>query len=993
MIYSTDKNNYKAFDVFEKGKLAPRAYFVPYTDKAALQKTDVKAERYSSELVTVLSGEWDFRYYTSHSALPDVIDTDAINFDRIQVPSTWQRTGYEPPVYLNTRYEFGNTVPDFPTDCSVGVYRKKFTAQSGFGYILTFLGVVSCLDLYVNGTFVGYSEGAHNSAEFDISSLVVDGENELVAVVSKWSHGTFLECQDMFRENGIFRDVLLTKRGECSFFDLECKTQPGADWWNLDVSAILSGVTEGYTVCFELMKNGECLSSAEVDAREVTDAHLSALRVKAWNAEVPELYELFVSIRKGGSTVEVIRNLVGFKKVEIKGEVFLFNGTNIKMKGVNHHDTNEKTGYVMTAQELEDDIILMKKLNVNAVRTSHYPPDPLFVILCDMYGLYVIDEADIETHGTQSAPYRPNLISNGKEWKPRYLDRVQRLYNRDKNRVSVTMWSLGNESGGWKNHDACTEYLHSVTDIPVHYEGAIRTPRHAYDVVSEMYTHPDQLMRIKNRTRGPVYKGKPFYLCEYCHAMGVGPGSLEDYWDIFYSDDIFMGGCIWEWADHAVKHEDGTYTYGGDHGERIHDGNFCVDGLVYPDRTPHTGAYEMQTVYRPIRAEYISDNLYRFTNTNRFINASEYNIAWQLMKNGEEIESGVLNLDIEPKKQKTVVLGHKMTTKLDDYHLNILYTNKKGMFVAKEQLEINDTVKELSRKTGTTAFVKTNESIKVPFENGYVAFSKKNGALTSYVCGDKQLLHGEKGLCLNLSRAFLDNDMNYRKGIEKQGINAPEVEFLKFRNCYCDRECGCVKLNAEYSVKLAGKKALGFTVGYEIYAGGEIKAKLDIRRSFTYRLPLEIPRFGVTFELDKSLSNVCYYGRGERENLPDFNVHAPVGIYTTTVEQMHEPYIKPQENGTHCETRYACFTDENGKGIMVHECGAHFIFCAHNYTQKALEKAMHRQEIEHTDAVCVSVDGFMRGTGTNSCGPATLEQYVYDVGNRSQFSFWIKGIV
>lgn len=989
MLYNFERNNYKDFNVRELAKLEPRAYFIPFSGKNKLKKAAPIQERYKSDRVALLSGKWDFKYYEKWSRLPEAFDTDNESFDVISVPSTWQRTGYEPPVYINARYEFANNPPYFPTDCSVGVYRKRFKISGGERFVLTFLGVASCLDLYINGNFVGYSEGAHNSAEFDITEFVSRGENELVAVVSKWSHGTFLECQDMFRENGIFRDVYITSGEAVGIDDFTVCTYKQNDLWTLGVSVALRGDTDGCTVLFELEKDGKCIKSSELPAQQDVRCTLDSLCVNGWNAEAPELYELYITLLKNGKAVETVRNLTGFKQVEIKGEVFLFNGQNIKIKGVNHHDTHELTGYVMSAEDMEKDILLMKRLNVNGVRTSHYPPDPLFVILCDIHGLYVIDEADIETHGTQSNPHRPNILSNSKAWRPRYLDRVQRLYHRDKNRASITMWSLGNESGGWKNHDVCAQWLHSVTDIPVHYEGAIRTPRHAYDVVSEMYTHPDSLTRIKNRTRGPVYKGKPFYLCEYCHAMGFGPGSLEDYWKIFYSDDIFMGGCVWEWADHAVLHEDGTYTYGGDHGERIHDGNFCVDGLVYPDRTPHTGAYAMQAVYRPLRAVKLSDNLYSFTNTNRFLNANVYNIAWQVLKNGVCIDSGSLKLDIEPKQQKSIVLNHKMASATDDYFIDFLYTDCNGAFVAKEQITLYETVKEPERSLGTLAFSKSADYIRIPFENGSVAFDRKSGGLISYNLGGKEMLNTQHGFHLSLYRAFLDNDRNIRRTWEAQGIDKPHTVFKKIRSCYCDKTEGCVKLNAEYSVELNGKKALALSLSYDIYAKGEIKVTADLRRQLGYRQPLSLPRFGLTLKLDGSLNNVAYYGLGDRENLPDCCEQATVGIYNTTVENMHEPYIMPQENGTHGRTRWAKFTDGDGAGLTFNQGDKAFSFNAHNYTRRALNEAQHRQELRYTDNISVCIDGFMRGTGSNSCGPDVLPKYVFNFNNRAGYSFWI----
>ena len=373
----------------------------------------------------------------------------------------------------------------------------------------------------------------------------------------------------------------------------------------------------------------------------------------------------------------------------------------------------------------------MKQNNINAVRTSHYPPDPIFLDLCDEYGLYVIDEADIETHGTQfneglKFTGKPNIISNDKKWLPRYKDRVMRMYQRDKNHPSITMWSLGNESGGWKNHDKCCDMLKALTDIPVHYEGAIRTPRGSYDVISEMYQIPQLLERIGEHKLTKRYQGKPHFLCEYCHAMGVGPGSLEDYWTLIYKYENLSGGCIWEWADHSVYNENAKYkyTYGGDHGEAYHDSNFCVDGLFYPDRTPHTAAFEMKEVYRPIRCEKAGDKTYRFRNTNAFTKSDIYDVEYNLIVDGVAVEKGSVELDIQPLCSAEIKIAHADIDRNKDVFINFIYTDKKGNQLAKEQLILNQKVKEpeyIEKKKAQ--FERKKDKLVVDFEGGNATFS------------------------------------------------------------------------------------------------------------------------------------------------------------------------------------------------------------------------------------------------------------------------------
>ncbi len=563
MKYSVHRNLHTDFSIYEENKLEERSYFIPFSSVKKLAKTDYKNERYESDRVTMLSGEWDFAYYEKLSYVPEILDTDNMGFDKVTVPCTWQRTGYDQIAYINTRYPFPKKPPHIPADVAVGIYRKTVDIKNSSNRrTLSFLGVAGAVAVYVNGEYVGYSEGSHNTAEFDITAFLNNGKNEIVAVNYKWSNGSYLECQDMFRENGIFRDVFITEFAGSYINDFTLRSSKNSDGtYNLDISV------DG---CFEKNTKIE-ITSAEKEPVISTEllpekgVSLLNLTVDEWTAETPNLYELTIVLYKDDKEIEAIRTYYGFKDVEIKGEVFLFNGKAIKFKGVNHHDTHMTKGYAMSLEDMELDIQLMKAYNCNAVRTSHYPPDPAFLTMCDMYGLYVVDEADIETHGFYAVPhstYNPNRLSNDTRWTMHYLDRVKRMYGRDKNHPSITMWSLGNESGGYKCQDVCYEYLKNANpEIPVHYEGVIRSKRWAYDVVSHMYGTPDLMRKILNGTAGNKYKGKPFFQCEYAHAMGNGPGGLEEYMQLFYSSDQFMGGCIWEWADHSVYDENAKYKW------------------------------------------------------------------------------------------------------------------------------------------------------------------------------------------------------------------------------------------------------------------------------------------------------------------------------------------------------------------------------------------------------------------------------------------------
>lgn len=993
MKYQIKKLRINDFGVYEENKLAGRSYFIPYSDKEKLLSQSTLTERYSSDTVTVLSGEWKFRYFEKISRLPAVIDTDTMSFDDIAVPSTWQRTGYENPCYLNTRYEFPMTLPSVPEEMSAGVYYKRFTVKNAVHPIITFLGVCSSLTLYVNGKYVGYSEGSHNSAEFILDGFVTEGENELLAIVSKWSNGTYLECQDMFRENGIFRDVYITENPAEYIFDFHAKTDEKSEGYALEVTADILGESfVGKTLYAELIKDGEVIAARESAAAYKVNLDFGVLNVKRWTAETPELYTLVLSLKKGEETVQCLKHNIGFKTVKIDGEMFFFNSKPIKFKGVNHHDTHEKTGYVMSGEDLLKDVLLMKEFNVNAVRTSHYPPDPVLLYLCDEYGLYVIDEADIETHGTQHADnlrptLKPNIISNDRAWLPRYEDRVMRMFERDKNHPSITMWSLGNESGGWKNHDECCKRLKEVTDIPVHYEGAIRTPRGSYDVISEMYQIPALLEKIGEHKLGKRYKNKPHFLCEYCHAMGVGPGSLEDYWKLIYTYDNLTGGCIWEWADHSVYHENGKYkyTYGGDHGERIHDGNFCVDGLFYPDRIPHTGAYEMKNVYRPVRCTKAGENTYSFRNTRAFTDSSDIRISYMLLENGAAVDEGVIDTVVPPLGNVTVAVGHKEITKDKDYHITFIYTDLKGKEIAKEQIALNEIISEPEFTDGGKLTVsQTADKYTVNFKNGSIVFSKKDGALVSYNIDGTEYIADGKGFTANIYRAFLDNDRNIVKGWNKQGFNAMNPVFKEFK---AKEKASEIKIKTEWELYYGNKPVYEFELKYTIHSDGAVFVKAEIELEKFVLKPIELPRFGVNIKLDNSLQNVEYYGLGELENLNDFKEQSIMGIYSSDVDGLNVDYIRPQDNGNHGECRYVKLSDSQGKGIMFCACEKPFSFSVHNYSNETLDKAKHIEEIKKEDFVSFNIDGFLRGTGSNSCGPNALKQYRVYLKDELEFKF------
>ncbi len=1007
MKYTLQKSNYRNFKVFRDNITEPRAYFIPFTTLEKAEKTDIRRERYESDMVTSLSGDWEFKFYRHCAGVPDVLDTARVKFDKIKVPSTWQRTGYLEPVYLNCPYEFKTMPPEIPEDMPAAVYRKSFTVENTEKvYILSFLGAANNIEVYLNGSYIGYSEGSHNTAEFDISEKVVMGENELVVLSFKWCNGTFLEAQDMFRENGIFRDVLLSEYEKSYIYDYGVKYVKNGDKYDMTCEVDVPAYGENCAVKVSLRDGENVLASDEKKASKKMSFAFESLDVTEWNAEQPYLYTLYITLTQNGEGIMSIRGYIGFKTVEIKKNIFYFNGKKIKFKGVNHHDSNPKTGYVMTHEDIENDLKLMKKLNVNAVRTSHYPPDPFMLILCDIYGFYVIDEADIETHGVHELCGTIDAISNDPKWKHHYLDRVMRMYMRDRNRAGITMWSLGNEAGGYKCQDYCYEWLKKIgTPIPVHYEGVSRTKRVAYDVASEMYTHQDDVKKIgecKGRYKGKYkdgskisttpYMEKPFFLCEYAHAMGIGPGALEEYWKLFFRFDNLMGGCIWEWCDHAVYHEPDDkkypykYTYGGDHKEKRHDGNFCVDGLLYPDRTPHTGALQMKQVYRPVITEHIGQNTYKLTNTNRFKNASYLKIKWILECNGSVYDSGEIESDIEPEKYITVDLDCKPIDEKNDYIMNIICADG-GEEVSHEQIVLNDVpVGYKLSDSGKICLESDGNSVTVKFEGGEAVFCGECASLVSYRKNGKEFLNrnpvsGKKGFVPQIFRAPLDNDMNIKKKWAELRLDNAEITKDSFDVCLD----GCrASVMAVYNIKGGKKDLFECMVDYLIAPNGDMKIRAVLNK--TVDDTVELPRFGMTAELAGDLVNVEYYGRGSAENLPDLKAQSPVGIYKAKVHDMHEPYIYPQDNSEHCEVKWLRISDDEGHSLRFF-AEEKFAFNIHDYTVKNLYEAKHQEDIVCVDSSILTIDGYVRGSGTGSCGPETLPEYVIDEDSMLIYEF------
>ena len=967
MQYRINKTHYRDFHCFADNRLPHRSYFIPFLERDKLDRTTCLDERYESDAVTMLSGEWDFRYYRHASALPSLLDTERTEFDKVNVPSTWQKTGYDKINYLNSMYPFRCNPPKTPKNCPVGVYRKKFELQkeSDFTYIITFLGVGASLDLYLNGAYVGYGEGSHNSREFDLTSTLRDGENELVAVVYKWSTGTYLECQDMFRENGIFRDVYITKQPKACIFDFRVdtvKTEQGYDAFiKADVRA-----NENVLVKAELYLDGALVCQAESDADKAIE--MKSLDVTEWNAEKPACYDSVLTLYANGKALEFIRQKVGFRTIRLDGYRYLFNGKPIKLKGVNHHDTHPTRGYAMTAEDLLKDIELMKKYNVNCVRTSHYPPDPLFITMCDMYGIYVVDEADIETHGCFVKNI--DLISDDPKWEKHYLDRVEALFERDKNHPCIVMWSMGNEAGGIKNFDTCYAYLKTKTEIPVHYEPACRSERVRYDILAHFYTSPEDMRALKNgEWKDPRNYDAPFFLCEYAHSMGVGPGGLREYWDVMYSDERFLGGCIWEWADHA--HFDETakyrYTYGGDHKDRLNNGNFCCDGLFYPDRTPSSSALCMKNVYSPLRA-YKENSRFYIRNTDYFTDSLGVHISCTLIKNGKSefffetdeaiSPQGSLRLPVTPEFEET-----------DDVFLIFEYTKPNGSLIAKEQIVINETILSDEFVNEKHSWSDNNGEKTLDCPNGKFKWDSQ-GRLICAVDGKGSPVLAEKakGFEPMLYQAVIDNHVYVvptlkKAGLDKLKITKTKGSFDEFHNTVTE------------NITLSAKGKPLFKTQIRQKAVEENAVYVTVTFESLCKKPLDMLQLGLNLTLDGRYKYIRYYGMGETESYPDFSSQSVMGVYETTADKMYTENIKPQESGNHNGVRWAEITDKSGCGIRITALGQALNFKAVDVEEKNLRQSKHMEDVVRTDRTFVHLSGFMRGIGSASCGPDTPDKY------------------
>ena len=1006
---------YENLNVLHENTMPARAYYIP----ASKRMDNLVEHREESDRMQLLNGTWEFQYFTSIYNIKDSFfekNYDTENFDEIQVPSVWQMAGYDTHQYTNIRYPFPFDPPYVPQDIPCGAYVHNFEYsrdEKASKAFLNFEGVDSCFYVWINGSYVGYSQVSHMTSEFDVTDVLQDGTNTVAVLVMKWCDGSYLEDQDKFRMSGIFRDVYILKRPKQAISDYHIKTRIE------DMLAKVEIEMKFYSPLNVKIsiedRNGAVVALGSI-AEEGT-AVLEIASPELWNTENPYLYKLILETEN-----EVIVDHIALRKIEIKDQVIYLNGQKIKFRGVNRHDSDPVTGFTISLEQITTDLTLMKQHNFNAIRSSHYPNAPFFYEMCDKYGFMVIDEADIEAHGPfmiyrkEDTDYNRfkrwnEKIADDPVWEEAIVDRVKLMVERDKNRFCIVMWSMGNESAYGCNFEKALEWTKNFDpDRITQYESArYRNYDETYDysnldMYSRMYPALSEIQEYLDKDGS-----KPFLLVEYCHSMGNGPGDFEDYFQMIQDNDKMCGGFVWEWCDHAIAHgtaENGKtiYAYGGDHGEEIHDGNFCMDGLVYPDRTVHTGLLEYKNVYRPVRVvsydkesgELVLHNYMDFDDLKDYVK-----ISYELTQDGLVISKDILSeFSVVPHGEGKTNLKISVPENGKCY-LKLIYHLKKELPLLDEdhilgfdEIEVSkDDAKcklaeKWMQKTAVDSELQVNENdtqIHIKGREFAYTIDRRTALFTEMKFAGREYLNHP--MELNIWRAPTDNDMyikaEWKKAhYDKAYTRAYTTEVVQGKHG--------VKIVSHASVVAETvQKILDVTITWKIDASGKIDADIEATKDGEFP---DLPRFGVRMFLDKKLSDARYFGMGPQESYRDKHQAASHGLYRANVGDLHEDYIRPQENGSHYDCEYVELNNSR-YGIVVSAENA-FSFNASYYTQEELEKKTHNYELIESDSVVFCVDYALNGIGSNSCGPVVLEQYRFDdVLFRFQFTLipYVKG--
>lgn len=998
-------------------RMPARAHFLTFPNR---EKALLGSNRYTHAFKN-LNGVWKFMFLDAPEYSPEGFyesGFDTASMDDITVPGNWQLQGYGKMHYSDLWYNFPINPPYVPTENPTGIYKRTFYVENSFAgkqIIIRFCGVDSAYHLWINGQEVGYSKGARNEAEFDITDLVrVGEENDITVRVYQWSDGTYLEDQDMWWESGIFRDVELIGVPKNGINDYKVEADLDDTYTDglLSVNASLRS-EEPVQVTFELLDAQGVSVLKETVASEGNKIAFKATVKEAehWTAETPYLYKMLITVEKDGEVIEVIPQNVGFRNIRLNGDTFLVNGVAIKFKGMNRHDYNPKNGRVVAKEEIEKDIILMKQFNVNAIRTCHYPDSYYLYDLCDQYGMYVIDETDLECHGFElTGNY--SWISDDPTWELAYVSRMVRMIERDKNYPCILMWSLGNESSSGCNFFKMTEVAHQMDSTRlVHYEGDF--DMEYADVYSTMYTwleNPAKPFLMKDIIENSKH---PHLLCEYCHAMGNGPGNLKEYQDLFYAHDKLQGGFIWEWFDHGIETytEDGEkyYRYGGDFGDDPSNKDFCIDGMLMPDRTPSPGLYEYKKVVEPITTTEVDleNGVVRLLSRYDFADLNQFRMVYNIMEDDVMIFSGSMDLpSIPARTSKDITIPYDLKSIQvvpgAEYYVNISYQLKEAVPYAPAGHELATAQFKLPVykegiefiPEGTLKVTKNHTTLRAEGANFHVDFDLVRGNIISVVRDGMEIM--SKGPRLTLWRAPISNDMEIIDQLKKvyflhlehevvmdikyeedghflkmvvKTINGTTNSAWHFDTTYEYVVCPTGDVMISVSGVPAGKlEDTGATMSANgssanMAMGGKLGCAPDM-----------FPRIGVTMHLDESMENVRYFGRGPRENYSDSKEAGLMGVYENTVDGLFTNYVVPQANGNHMDCKWVSLTNDRGMGLVASTEDS-FNFSASFYEEKDLDDAKHTCDLVKRDYVVFNIDYKQNALGSYSCGQWQLDKY------------------
>ena len=984
------------------------ATLVPYPTQSQAVAGDCMA----SSWVVPLNGTWKFRLAPNPDAAPDgfeATDFDVADWDDIAVPGCWQTQGFGKPIYTNVKFPFPVDLPNVPRDDNeTGCYVRAFEVPadwSGRRIVLCFEGVDSACHVWVNGQFIGYSQGSRLPAEFDVSAHVAPGENRLAVRVLRWSDGSYLEDQDMWWLSGIYRDVYLVSTPQVHLRDFAVRTQFDASFRDavLKVRAKVGNRTDqdlsGYVVEAGLLDSrGEPVligpTRAEVTCRGRDEVAVELEQLvpepAQWSAEHPNLYTLVLCLRDAaGNALEYESCKVGFRQVEIAGGRLLVNGRPVLLKGVNRHEHDDTRGRAVTEETMLADVLLMKRFNINAVRTSHYPDCPRWYELCDEYGIYVMDEANIESHGCLPA----GKPANDPDWAAAFMERGIRMVERDKNHPCVIVWSLGNEAGYGPNHAALAGWVHDADPTrPVHYHPAFDAP--CVDMISLMYPRVDLLIESAR----DATEARPIVMCEYAHSMGNSTGNLKEYWDAIETHGRLIGGFIWDWVDQGLNKtaDNGTpyWAYGGDFGDEINDLQFCINGLIWPDRRPHPAMWEYKKILQPVRVEPINPmaGQARISNKYHFSGLGHLRATWELLADDRVLQAADLDLpDLGPGESDvvTIPLAPPSPEPGVAYRLNVRVFLREatawadaGHEVAWDQIALPLSLPRTLRRTAAMPAVEVSESaaqVAVAGPGWQAVFDRAAGTLASLDREGVALLR--QGPLLNLWHAPTDNDdPPQRQNTVADGWRAAGLDRLRrtVESVEIEHRGESVLRVDARSVLRAEDGMPGFAARqtYAVFGTGDIV--IDSRVTCQDGLP-DLPRVGLRLVVPGGIERFTWYGRGPHENYVDRNCGARVGVHQTTVDDQYVPYILPQEHGNHTDVRWAALTDEAGVGLLA--VGMPLLeVSARHHTDDALARARHTCELTRSEDITWNLDHRHGGLGNGSCGPGVLPPYLIRPG-------------